>query len=308
MSVPVKRLPPQRRSVPKREEKERKRMPLPAKGAGRPALEALILPAVASTPVDSLFGYTYLFYGDRKIGKTTLAAQFPDPFFLMFEPGGRALTIRQADIQTWPEFLQYITLLEQNPGYCKTVVVDTGYMAYERCHEYCLEALGLEDPRDDAWGNGWKSIDREFRQAHQRLFNLNIGVIVTAHSEMREVKGFDGNVRDKLVTQLGKQATRYYAGIMDVIAYYTYDKAGRRVLRVQGNEDFEAGHRIKRHFRYTDGQPITFVPMGSSEEEAFKNLQLAFNNQLKPAAMPAGVAAGAVPAARKGGASAVRRV
>jgi hypothetical protein len=318
MPAPVKRLPPQRRPAPKREEKERKRMPLPAKGASRPATETLTLPAEPSRPIDTLFGYTYLFYGDRKIGKTTLAAQFPDPFFLMFEPGGRALSIRQVDIQTWEEFLQYITLLEKNPKYCKTVVIDTGYMAYERCHEYCLAELGLEDPRDDAWGNGWKAIDREFRQAHQRLFNLNIGVIVTAHSEMREVKGFDGNVRDKLVTQLGKQATRYYAGIMDVIAYYTYDKNGNRVLRIQGNEDVEAGHRIKKHFRYTTGQPITFIPMGNSEEEGFKNLLTAFKNQLKQPGDSPGSALNRVntlsvlrtenSVVRKGGASAVKRM
>lgn len=301
MPLPVKRMAAATKAAPKPAGRR-----VGGNVGSRPPLESLALPSRASVPVEDLCGYTYLFFGERKIGKTTLSAQFPDPFFMMFEPGGRALSIKQADIQTWPEFLQYIALLEANPGYCKTIVIDTGYMAYERCFEWCLTALGLEDPRDEGWGNGWKAIDREFRQAHQRLFNIGIGVIITAHSELREIKAFDGTLTDKVVTQLGKQATRYYAGTVDVIAYYTYDRTGARVLQIRGNQDVEAGTRIKGHFQYDNGQPVIQIPMGTTEEQGYANLRAAFDNTLKAPAAATTVASTA-PIQRKGGAPALKR-
>ncbi len=245
------------------------------------------LPEGLSEPPSHLEDYTMLLYGERKIGKTTLFARYPDPFFMMFEPGGRALRIKQQYMATWEDFLHGIALLEKNPSYCRTVVLDTGFMCYERCFEFVKAKLGLEDIRDEAWGNGWKAIDAEFRRAHERLFALGLSFQVTAHTEIKHFKRKDGTEFDKLTTQLGGQATRFYNGIVDIIGYYHYGNGGHRVLTMRGNDHVEAGSRVEGHFLYPDGKPIEDVPMGDSPEQAFKNLHAAYHNALQPKGGPA---------------------
>jgi hypothetical protein len=233
----------------------------------------LSLPSKLSVPSESIGDYTFLIYGERKIGKTTLASQFPEAFFMFTEPGGKALKIRQVQIDTWETYLKYIDLIESQPDYCQTIVIDTGYNLYEKCFEYCLKELKIEDPRDESWGTGWKFIDREFRRGHEKLFNLPVGVIILAHSEVKEIKTAGGFSHTKIVTQLGGQAYRFYSGVIDVIAYYHYDTDGNRKLCLKGSADVDAGSRIQDHFLGVDN-----IPMGKSPKEGYNNLINAFNN------------------------------
>jgi hypothetical protein len=283
--MPVKKLPapaasfPQKKGVAPKAPIQRKPIPQRAKPSTKTA-PTWELPDALSEPAENLEQYTMLVFGERKIGKTTLFARYPDPFFLFFEPGGKALRLKSRYMESWEDFLHAISLLEKNPGYCKTVIIDTGFMCYERCFEYCKKKLGLEDIRDEAWGGGWKVIDAEFRAAHERLFALGLSFQVTAHTEIKHFKKKDGTEYDKLTTQLGGQATRFYNGIVDIISYYQYGNGGRRVLTIRGSDHVEAGSRVEGHFKFADGSPIDDIPMGNSPEEAFRNLQLAFDNKL----------------------------
>jgi hypothetical protein len=244
-------------------------------------METLTLPQ-KSSPSRRFEDYTYLIYGERKIGKTTLFSEFADPFFFMFEPGGRSLSIKQAFMKNWDTALGYLALLEKNKNYCKTVIIDTGYMAYERCFEYCLRKMGIIDPKDKAFGSAWKLIDKEFRDFHLRLFSLGCCIGVTAHSEIKEVQTREGVKYDKLVTQLSAQANRYYCGTMDVVGYYQYDQSGGRVLTIRGDTFVDAGSRIKGHFYYKGTQePIINIIMGKTEKEAYTNLVKGFNNEIE---------------------------
>jgi len=38
---------------------------------------------------------------------------------------------------------------------------------------------------------------------------------------------------------------------------------------------------LKENFQTTSGDPVVAIPMGSSEEQAYKNLMCAFRNQQK---------------------------
>lgn len=240
---------------------------------------AIVLPE-KSKPFTTIQDFTFLIYGARKIGKTTIFSEFEDPFFFMFEPGGKALSIKQVFMKDWNAFLETISLLEKRKGYCKTVIIDTGYMAYERCFEYSLKRLGIINPQDKSFGAAWKFIDKEFRDAHMRLFDLGVSIGVTAHSEIKEIKNRDGTTFNRLDTQLSAQAYRYYCGTMDVIGYYQKLDSGERVLQIQSDPFAEAGSRIENHFMYQNtNRPMDFIPMGKNKKEAYANLVKAFNNE-----------------------------
>lgn len=237
------------------------------------------LPTELSEPKQNLCDYTMLLYGERKIGKTTLASQFEDPFFFMFEPGGNALRLRQRPIDSWDTFLEYITLLEDNPTYCKTVILDTGAVAYEKCMQYVCEREGMIHPSDGEYGRGWKLVADEFKRAHDKLFNLGVGLIITAHSEIKTMQKRNGEKCQRISMDLSGAALKFYSGVVDIIAYYQYDDSDGRMLTIRGDSNVEAGIRLEENFRYTDGTQVEHIPMGESKEESYENFIDAFNNE-----------------------------
>ena len=61
-------------------------------------ISGLTLPTEKSKPSSRLGDYTWLIYGAKKIGKTSLVAQFPETLILSFEPGTKALEVFQTRI------------------------------------------------------------------------------------------------------------------------------------------------------------------------------------------------------------------
>lgn len=268
-----------------------KKLAVPAgKKANIPAVKLadvsnLALPTSNSKAVASMQDVFWLLYGERKIGKTSLASCFPDAFFFMFEPGGKGLEIKQAACPAWEHAMQYVRLLERNPSYCKTVVIDTGFKAYEKCMEYVCKRDGITHPSDSEWGKGWDAVRKEFYAFHERLLNIGLGMIVTAHSEVKDVQKKDGSSYNKLSIELGKAPFTFYGSVADIIAYYQYDNDGKRVLTIRGDAFVEAGCRLSKNFNYTNGEIIVDVPIGNNGvKEGYKKLCEAFDNKI---AMPA---------------------
>ena len=73
-------------------------------------------------------------YGPEGIGKSTFAAQFPEPLFIDTEG-----STRHMDVARLPKPSSFTMLMEQiryakaNPGLCKTLVIDTADWAEQLC-------------------------------------------------------------------------------------------------------------------------------------------------------------------------------
>ncbi|HOK47887.1 MAG TPA: AAA family ATPase, partial [Bryobacteraceae bacterium] len=65
----------------------------------------MALPTKKTPPRANLGDYSILIYGPTKIGKTTLASQFPEALFLATEPGLNALEAYQIPITSWDGLL-----------------------------------------------------------------------------------------------------------------------------------------------------------------------------------------------------------
>ena len=246
----------------------------------------LTLPTELSEPVDDLSGFSWLLYGEKKIGKTTLLSQFPAPFFLATEPGHKALRTHFRYPTNWKELVGYVELLEEDDTF-ETVILDVTDRAYGYCFDAICKLNHVEHPSDDSqeWGRIWSEIGREWERIVMRLLSLEKGVVFVSHADLRTVKRRDGEEYDQLRATLSGQSLKKVEGLVDVIAYYGYapNPADGRELVIRGDSFIDAGCRIREHFQTPDGEQVVSINMGSSEEEAYANLTAAFNNEQEDA-------------------------
>lgn len=245
--------------------------------AAKPLIETakLSLPTKKNTPANSLGDLSILLYGREKIGKTSFSAQFAEALFLLFEPGGKDLSIYARMVKDWKEFLGYIELLEKNLDMFKTIIVDTADLCYKLCEEYMLKKLLIQHASDEDFGKGWSLMRDEFSRAIVRLLKTGRGVIFTSHAVEKEIKTRKGQKYDRVMPTMSKQAREILEPIVDVWAYMEYDEDGNRMLHLRGDAQIQAGHRLQNHFIGVDK-----VPMGKTAEEAYANFVDAFNNNI----------------------------
>ena len=67
-----------------------------------------------------------IIYGTEGIGKSTLAAQFPEPLFIDTEGSTSNMDVARMDKPTsWTMLLNQIAFVKANPTVCKTLIIDT---------------------------------------------------------------------------------------------------------------------------------------------------------------------------------------
>jgi len=243
----------------------------------KPAV-TLALPEEKSVPREDLGDYTVLLYGEKKIGKTSLAAQFPEALFMMFEPGGKGLSIYQQPITNWSEFKEYVRLLKGTDRF-KLVVIDTVDIAYDRCLTWVGKREGFVHPNDaNDFGKSWQLVMKEFQSVIYDLIGTGRGVLFTSHSKETEFTEASGAKYNKVVPTMSGQVQKFVTGFVDIIGYYGY-YGNERYLTIRGSDAVEAGHRVDGRFMTPDGDRVSAVPMGDSPQEGYSNILKAFNNE-----------------------------
>ena len=240
-----------------------------------PQGSALKLPTEPSTPETDLGMYSILLYGEPKVGKTSLAAQFPDVFGLMFEPGARALKMYQQEVHSWVDFKSYLDLLEKSPSRFKTLLVDTVDVAYQNCLAYVCKQEGFDHPADEGYGKGWNKVNTEFNSQVRRILKMGRGVIFTSHAAEKDIKTRLGEEYTKIVPTMTGGARATCETLVDIWVYMAHDKVGR-TLRLRGNDHIACGHRLQENF-----VGLETIPAGKDARTAYENLVAAFNNKLK---------------------------
>ena len=94
-------------------------------------------------------------YGAEGIGKSTFAAQFPDPLFIDTEGSTKELDVARFDKpSSWAMLLSQIDHVIANKP-CKTLVIDTIDWAEALCIESVCAAHGKKGIEDFGYGNGY---------------------------------------------------------------------------------------------------------------------------------------------------------
>lgn len=133
-----------------------------------------------------------LIYGVEGVGKTTLAAQFPDPLFIDCEGGIDFMddVARFPRPTSWQQLILEVQQVIQDPSCCKTLIIDTIDWAEAKAIEQICAAYQVKGIEDFGWSKGYTYLHEEIG----RLLNLlndvrdkGINVVLTAHMNIRTV-------------------------------------------------------------------------------------------------------------------------
>lgn len=228
----------------------------------------IMLPKKKSVPGKDLSTYTLLLYGREKIGKTSLASHFPDAVFLMFEPGGRALTVYQVEVGDWPDFKLLLKQLEDDKRF-KTIVIDTIDLAYRLCLEWVSKKiLAGSHPADMSYGIGWDRLKDEFQKRIAQLCKCGKGVVFLSHDTVREDEKADGTKVSTTMPSMSGVARGVIEPMIDCLGYYYYDADGKRQLCISGTREVVAGCRMKEAGFFKD---VDDIFMGTTSKQAYNN-------------------------------------
>jgi len=245
--------------------------------------EKFTLSQELTKPSNRLEDYIILLTGEKKIGKTTLAAEFSPEgsYFLATEIGYRGLEIRKSDIPDWRTARDAAKALQKSGKKFGPIIVDTVDKLYDLCDRFTCEKQGIQHLSDADWGKGYSECRKEFDRFISTLSQIGVGLILITHTEEREVKRRGGDTYDRIVPTMSKQARQVIEPLVDIWTYYMYD-GNRRVLVIQGDDHISAGHRLVNRFRTPAGRPVRQIDMGRSAKRGYRNLVAAFNNEYEP--------------------------
>lgn len=234
------------------------------------------LPSDPSEPAERLIDYSFLIYGRKKIGKTSLVARFQKSLFFMFEPGAKAQSIYQVPktgcFTDWADVKGFVKSLQKGSHEFITAAFDPGNKAYDLCLKYVCNKEGIAHPgKQKDYGASWKAVSNEFENIHLELANAGLAFVVIAHEKYSDE-------RQMVEPKFSPSTEDFYEGVIDNIFYYHYI-GSERFLQIRGTEDVVAGTRCENHFMTVDGRQIYKIPMGENADEAFQNLQAAWDNK-----------------------------
>lgn len=131
-----------------------------------------------------------IIYGPEGIGKSTFAAQFPEPLFIDTEGSTSNMDVARMDPPTsFTMLLEQIKYIKQHPELCRTLVIDTADWAEQLCiTEFCAkkQISGIEDI---GYGKGYVYVNEDFGKMLnllEEVKKLGINIVITAHAQMRK--------------------------------------------------------------------------------------------------------------------------
>lgn len=222
-----------------------------------------------------------LIYGPPKIGKSTLAATFPDALFIATEAGLRFLSVYRVSCTDWVKFREIVNELrtDEAKSRFRTIVIDTVDLLYRTCEDHVCQVKGIAHPADEDWGKGWAYVRDEFQRGMSYLTGEGYGVVfITHHKEEDHV--YRGRKVVKTVPSFTGTARRIILPLVDFIFYFapdvdTPEEEGARRLYSRNAVEYEAGSRQAFMPAYLDDPSydtiLDAIKMARAQEEEFNN-------------------------------------
>ncbi len=274
-------------------------------------------------------------YGPEGIGKSTFAAQFPDPLFIDTEGSTKDMDVaRTPDPTSWSMLMEQVEYVRANPGLCRTLVVDTIDWAEQMCVEHVCAKHQKDGLESFGYGTGYVYTKEEFGRFLNRLSDVikaGVNVVLTAHAQMRKFEQPDEmGAYDRWELKLGKKTTsqtsplvKEWSDLLLFANYKTYSVAvddkgkkrkaqgGSRVMYTAHHPCWDAKNRYglpeEMPFEYAgiagiiEARGITGTPavVGMQEQKQASPADQFMNVPEEAGDTPSGTAAGGTPVQEK---------
>lgn len=148
----------------------------------------ITLPKEKTKPSCSLSKLSMLLYGAPKIGKSTFCSRIDNALFIATEPGLNYLETYNVRVNTWMEFLEVMAALKRESHSFEVIVIDTIDRLCDFCDTYICEQAKVQTISDvGGYGKGYALFKTEMNRVFQKIFAMNLGVVITSHTVMAEV-------------------------------------------------------------------------------------------------------------------------
>ena len=260
-----------------------------------------------------------LIYGVEGVGKTTLAAQFPNPLFIDCEGGTDNFDVARFQRPTsWQMLLQEVEQIKQDPSICSTLVIDTIDWAEAEAIRYVCDSHQVKNIEDFGWSKGYTYLNEEMGKLLNLLTEVRdagINVVLTAHMNIRTISlPDDSGAYDRYELKLktakngnNSQLVKEWADMVLFLNYKQYvvkDEKTKQSKVTGGRErvmytNHTAAYDAKNRFGLPDELPMKFESIAhlfaSAPEKKAKDLFGAQNVEVVPESAPASAPAPEAP-------------
>ena len=131
-----------------------------------------------------------VFYGPEGVGKSTLAAQCPEPLFIDTEGGTDQLEVRRVGPpENWNELISTINEVARDPDVCRTLVIDTIDWAEQLAVRHVCIKNVVNSIEAIPYGKGYVYVADEMGRllaACDAVIASGKNVVILAHAKMRK--------------------------------------------------------------------------------------------------------------------------
>lgn len=170
-------------------------------------------------------------YGPEGIGKSSLAAQFPNPIFIDTEGSTTELTVdRLKKPSSWTELNQQVDWVKGQAGKYLTLVIDTVDWGERLAIEFVTSRSNKTSITNFGYGEGFIQLEEEFGKFLNKLSDLveaGINVVLSAHAKITKFEQPDEmGAYDRYELKLGNKTTAKTAALTkewaDMVLFLNY--------------------------------------------------------------------------------------
>lgn len=166
-------------------------------------------------------------YGPEGIGKSSLAARFPNPLFIDTEGGTAQLDVRRIEKPaSFDELVSIVKEVAANPSICMTLILDTADWAEQFCIVDLCAKYKKNGIEDFGYGKGYTYLAEEYSRllnALDMVIAAGINVVITAHAKMRKFEQPDEmGAYDRWEMKLSKQVAPLLKEWCDLLLFCNY--------------------------------------------------------------------------------------